>query len=210
VETAAIALSYVGQGQDAHHGRGAGHLARILRRFDLCHAWVDEGVPLGDDLGAYDLVYLVGRGTFQPGQDDMQALYTYLQGGGTLLIEGCRRGASAGDAPADAALSELLASLGVQLAALPPDHALLAEPFLFSAPPAGFEMEGAPQVSIGGLAGEPGVIRSMADYGCLWQGERRARSGDRPEPASREEIRAALEWGCNIVAYALDRRRQAG
>ena len=50
-------------------------------------------------------------------------------------------------------------------------------------------------------AGE-GVIFSMCDYGCLWQGARR------DNLASREEIRTAYEWGGNIVAYAVDRLRR--
>jgi hypothetical protein len=45
-----------------------------------------------------------------------------------------------------------------------------------------------------------GVILSARDYGCLWQGARRG------GPASREEIRAALEWGSNVVAFAVKRR----
>jgi hypothetical protein len=47
-----------------------------------------------------------------------------------------------------------------------------------------------------------GVILSACDYGCLWQGERRGQA------ASREEIRAAHEWGSNIIAYAAARRAQ--
>jgi len=92
----------------------------------------------------------------------------------------------------------LLASMGVQLEELSPDHRLLREPFLFAAPPPGFEIEAEQQF----LAGE-GVLYSTYDYGCLWRGERRGRA------ATREEIRAALEWGGNIVAYALERRQAA-
>jgi hypothetical protein len=46
------------------------------------------------------------------------------------------------------------------------------------------------------------VIFSTCDYGRLWQRQRR--NG----PASREEIRAALEWGANLFAYALDNRQK--
>jgi len=46
------------------------------------------------------------------------------------------------------------------------------------------------------------VIFSTHDYGCLWQGERRGGS------ASREEIRSAMEWGSNVVAYALARHKR--
>jgi hypothetical protein len=47
------------------------------------------------------------------------------------------------------------------------------------------------------------AIFSTYDYGCLWQGEQRGGS------ASREAIRAALEWGSNVVAYAVSRRERA-
>jgi hypothetical protein len=45
-----------------------------------------------------------------------------------------------------------------------------------------------------------GVIFSTADYGCLWQGDRRSGA------AGREAIRAAHEFGANILAYAEARR----
>jgi hypothetical protein len=54
-----------------------------------------------------------------------------------------------------------------------------------------------------GLKVGEGVIVSACDYGCLWQGERRGRA------ASREEIRAAHEWGSNLMAYAVARRAEA-
>jgi hypothetical protein len=72
----------------------------------------------------------------------------------------------------------------------------LTEPFLFGAPPPGYETQGKPEV----LAAD-GVIFSTCEYGRLWQGERRG------GVASREEIRSAVEWGNNILTYALERHR---
>jgi hypothetical protein len=46
------------------------------------------------------------------------------------------------------------------------------------------------------------VIISSYDYGCLWCGERR--NG----PAEREAIRSAMEWGENLVQFAVARRHQ--
>jgi hypothetical protein len=91
---------------------------------------------------------------------------------------------------------DMLASFGAQVSNLPAGHVLLTEPNFVAAPPVGFETEGALKVG-------DGVIVSTFDYGCLWQGERR---GQTP---SREEIRAAHEWGANLLAYALARHRQA-
>lgn len=189
-EATRLAVSYVGGPESREHGRGVTYLARALRQAGQ-GVWVDDGIPLASGLEDYALVYLVGQDAFQLERDEMNAVYAYLQGGGTVLVESCRRAISAGDPPADASFFELLASMGLQLEELPPDHALLLDPFLFSQPPPGFETEGAPQLSIG-----EGVIFSTHDYGCLWRGQRRGRA------ATREEIRTAMEWGSNVVAYA--------
>ena len=85
--------------------------------------------------------------------------------------------------------------MGVKVGELSPGHPLLVKPFLFAAPPPGFETDTESQILVG-----DGVILSTFDYGCLWQGKRR------DGPASREEIRTAMEWGSNIVTYAMDRR----
>jgi len=195
-----LAVSYTGGLTDAGHGRGASYLARALRRSGQ-HVWVDDRIPLAPGLEGYTVAYLVGRDAFQLSRDEMNALYALLQGGGTVLIESCRNGIKAGDPPADVSFLDLLASLGVQLQELKAGHELLVGPYLFATPPAGFEMpesgQGTPKVLVG-----EGVIFSTYDYGCLWQGERRE------GPASREEIRSAMEWGSNIVAYAVERRRK--
>jgi hypothetical protein len=192
-DIATIAVCYAGKENHAQHGRGADHLARALRQAGH-RIWLDDNVPLSPGLAPYMLIYLVGQGTFQLGRDEMTALYTYIQGGGTVFIESCRRDVNAGNPPADVAFAELLTSLGIRPGALPPEHRLLAEPFFFATPPPGYETQGTPR-----LVASDGVILSTFDYGCLWNGERRGRA------ASREEIRSALEWGSNIVAYAAGR-----
>jgi len=202
---ASIGVSFLGEGDGAAHVRGTAQLARALRRLDGMRAWVDTDVALGDALGQYALLYLVGQGPFELEQRQLQALYEYLQAGGTVLIESCRRGTQEGDPPSDASFRDLLASLGVGLSDLPTGHTMLEDPYLFAALPAGFETREATVLSLGGLADDPGsVVMSTFDYGCLWQGERRG------GPATREEIRAALEWGTNLVTYALQRRQRAG
>lgn len=199
---ASIAVSYLGEGDGAAHGRGAANLARTVRRLETVRVWVDVGVGLDGAIEPYTLLYLVGRGPFQVEQRPMQALYEYLQGGGTVLFESCRRASAEDDPLADASFRDLLASLGVGLSELPAGHALLEDPHLFAVLPVGFETADARTLSLGGLAdGAGSVVMSTYDYGCLWAGERRGR------PATREEIRAALEWGTNLVAYALQRRQ---
>jgi hypothetical protein len=192
---ASIAVCYTGGLKNVQQGHGANYLARALRHAGR-RAWVDDRVPLASGLETYTLVYLVGRDAFQLNRDEMSALYAYLQAGGTLLIESCRRGDEDGDPPSDASFLDLLGSMGVELKKVQRGHDLLVSPHLFAAPPPGYETGGPPAVSVGG-----GVIFSTGDYGCLWQGERRGRA------ASREEIRTAMEWGENIIAYALKRSR---
>jgi hypothetical protein len=193
-EIISVAVSYTGGPTDDRHGRGADALARALR-YAGRRAWVDDRILLGPGLESYTLLYLVGQDSFQLDRDEMNALYAFLQGGGTLFVEACRRN-QAGDPPAVLSFLDLLASMGIQLQEVPPEHDLLSTPHLFATPTPGFETEEPPRL----LAGE-GVILNYSDYGCLWQGERRDR------PATREEIRAAIEWGENLVAYALKRRK---
>ncbi|HFD40884.1 MAG TPA: DUF4159 domain-containing protein [Anaerolineae bacterium] len=192
-EIISLAVCHLGEGE-RRHTAGADFVARALGRTGFLRAAVDEDIPLAEGLERYTLLYLVGRGTWQLSRDEMNALYAYLQGGGTVLLESCGPESAA----ADAAFADLLAAFGFQLADLPPGHPLLTTPYLFAAPPKGAAEEGeGPAIQIG-----QGVIWSRRDYGCLWQGA--------VEPApSREAIRAGLEWGCNVVTYAYERRRGA-
>ena len=183
-------------GFDERHRLGADYLARAVSQSHGRRVWVDDGVTLAPGLETYTLVYLVGHAAFQLTPGEMNALYACLQGGGTLFVEGCRRGTQ-GDPPSHASLVDMLSSLGIKLEKLPPGHSLLTEPSLFAAPPAGFETGGTPAIGVG-----EGAIYSTGDYGCLWQGERRSGA------ASREDIRSALEWGGNLIAFAEARRRK--
>ncbi|OQY36611.1 MAG: hypothetical protein B6243_02665 [Anaerolineaceae bacterium 4572_5.2] len=179
------------------HAAGANNLARALSHSEAYKLWVDDDASLNDDLQPYDLVYLVGQSAFQLTADEMKPLYDYLQSGGTLLVESCRRKVKKGNPPADASFLDLFTSLGVNLKPLSADDTLLKAPYFFTAPPAGFESEGQPAIQI-----SEGVIFSSFDFGCLWAGDRRSGA------ASREELRSAMEWGANIVAYALRRSKE--
>lgn len=191
---ASVALIHLG-GAGAQHGRGAQALARGLRAHQRS-VWADDGAALDSGLSSYTLVYLVGHDSFQLSANEMNALYAVLQNGGSLLAESCRREAGAAGR-AEASFAALFGALGVTLESVGAGHRLLQGPALFSAAPAGFETNGVPQIQ-----GGEGVLYSTADYGCLWHGERR--SG----PASREEIRAAHEFGLNVLDWAAERARR--
>jgi hypothetical protein len=180
------------------HAHGLQRLAEALRH-NGHPAWVNDGLTLTptSDLSGYTLVNVVASGEVKLTADEMNVLYNYLQGGGTLLLEVCQHGPQSD--LAEAALRDMLDSFGVKVAEIPDGHALLAEPYFFARPPAGYVVDGTPSFKVG-----EGVIFSLNDYGCLWQGERTGR------PASREEIRAAHEWGANMVAYALKRCGRSG
>ena len=188
-----LAVVHLG-GTGGRHGAGAGYLARALRAAGQ-PTWADDDVQLAGSLSAYALIYLVGHNSFQLSTDQMNSLYGFVQAGGTVFAESCRRDAPAATA-ADHAFNDLFSSLGIKLDTVATGHNLLVEPNLFAAPPAGYETDGLPIVR----AGE-GVLFSAADYGCLWQGERRSGA------AGRDAIRTAHEWGGNILALAESRRR---
>ncbi|RMG65564.1 MAG: DUF4159 domain-containing protein [Chloroflexi bacterium] len=198
-DVAGVAVCYVGEPalkEQARAGYLAGidAMARAASRGGATDFWVDDDVPLTGPLDRYVLVYVVGLGGFQMSPEAMKALYAYLQAGGTVLWEGCHR---AGDgAAADAAIREVLGSFGMQPVEVTPGHPLLSTPWLFGAPPSGYDADEPGQLWI-----HDGLIVSRSDYGSLWQGWRAGR------PATREEIRAAHELGANVLAYALRRRR---
>jgi hypothetical protein len=198
VEPASIAVCYAGGKPQSEGAHGVANLARVLNRAgrQVC---LDENVPIESGLERYALVMLVGYGDFKLSRAEMNALYSVLQAGGTLLLEACRKDATPeGAVMADKVFTDLVDSFGLRIAKVTAGHPLLSEPNLFAAPPVGFESEGL----LASQAGE-GVVVSSMDYGCLWQGLRRG------GPASREEIRSALEWGENLLAYAQKRRQEA-
>ncbi len=188
-----VALSFAGSSSETPHAAGLSNLAQSLRQAGH-NVWVDRNVPLRYGLESYALVCLVGRDAFDLGPDEMTALYNFRQRGGVIFYESCRRYVRSEAPGGDRSFRELMGSLGIKLEPLPVAHRLLAEPYLFGEPPDGFETLGQPQLEVA-----DGVIFSTYDYGCLWQGARRDRI------ASRNEIRNALEFGANIVQYAISR-----
>jgi hypothetical protein len=191
-----LGVAHVGGNAGFRHGRGLNGVARYLRYNTDQRVWVDEGIRLTAGLDRYALIYLVASGFWQPKAEEANALAEYWRSGGTIFFESCRHDIPAGAAPADNSFVQWAMSVGARLDDLPRDHFLLTEPYLFSAPPAGFETQGAPVIKMA-----EGLIFSAHDYGCLWQAEQRSGA------PQREAVRAALEWGTNLVLYAAARRR---
>lgn len=190
-----VGISSAGKVADKHHITGMSSLARALRRTRNLPVWVDKDVALDGNLEDYTLIYMIAEKAFKLSAKETDAVKAYLEAGGTLLLESCRQ-AKSGAAPAsDKSFTEMATALGGKLDVLKPGHSLMDDPFLFGEPPVGYEADKVPEVTIG-----DGIIFSTAGYGRLWLGECRGRS------ATREEIRAGIEWGHNILQYAAHRK----
>lgn len=190
---ARMAVSRLGADRDdanvpSAYERGAQTLSRALRHAGRTPLWVDVAVPLGGQPDDYDVLYLVVE-TADVETAALNALYDYLQQGGTVLIE---VSAEAQSEEVEAAVFDMLGSLGITLEPVAPGHALLERPHLFAAPPGGERSDAsAPRLMVG-----EGVIFSRAGVGMTWGGH------GWEAPPTRAEIRAAHEWGENLVRYA--------
>jgi hypothetical protein len=184
-----MAICYLGEVKDKEHGRGARYLAHALNRLSRYHISVNDNVALAPGIEVNTLIYLVGQGDFELSSGQLNGLSNYVKKGrGTLLIESL-------DSEARAAFLNILQAMDREPETLEPGHRLLIEPYLFATPPPGFETQDTAEVLV-----SDGVIFSTCNYGLLWQGK--VRDG----VPSREQIRCAVEWGGNIIAYARDRR----
>lgn len=191
-------VAYLSPLDDPSHSRGVSRLARSVSMQPEMRVLVNDRVDLRGDLGEYTLLCLVARREFAVDDGVLAALRGFVEGGGTLFIESCHR--EGGERPgADGSFDTLLRGLGIAPRAAKRHDPILSEPFFFAQPPEGFENQGAP-----GLRVADGVVVSGLDYGCIWQGDRR--NGN----ATREEIRAAMEWGHNLLLYAWQRRTAGG
>lgn len=188
-----VVVCYLGPTKDNKAGRGANYLAQALNYQGRYRLQVDDGAVIGPTIVSNTLVYLVGQGSFELEPGLMNGLRNYVQRAkGTLLLEGL-------DAKAEQSFDNFVKAINISVAPPQAGHPLLTRPNLFAAPPPGYETQGESKFLVG-----DGLILSGHKYGLVWQGERSGRL------ASREEIRSALEWGGNIMAYAEARRRMSG
>lgn len=200
------AVVYLGEAKDHFYGRGLARLSDEFRRMPLelqsdravrqvIHLVVDDNVVLDPSVLRYNLICLVGRGKFQITANQLKGLQSYLEHGGTLFLEAL-------DDTSKSAFVDLAFQMGLKLGPPATGHPLLEKPFLFAAPPPGFENRG--DVLTGDTNTQPaGFILSTANYGGIWNGKARDRI------ATREEIRSAIEWGANLFAYVLERQAHA-
>lgn len=139
---------------------------------------VDTQISISNELPAYDLVYLSGKGAFKLDADHLKSLRAVLDAGRMLITESL-------DAAAEKSFGAVFEKLGIKLSSLESSHSILTSPFLFNAPPAGPLGN---QIQVNGR-----VIFSTAGYSLAWSGA--AASGQ----ACRADIRSAHEWGINLL-----------
>lgn len=169
------------------YAQGVIHLANVLSTQTRFKMIVEDAVPLDASLLRYDLVFLVPGQATALTKEQADALRAYLEKGGKLLVE-------FNQPVSDKEIAGLMKPAGVILEKIPPVHALFQKPNLFFFPPTGSlpaEQDGV--WSWGGVA-----LCVSGGYGDLW-------SGQAPrEQLSRSAVRAALEWGVNLVNYLLE------
>lgn len=122
---------------------------------------------------------------------ERKLLSIYLDGGGVLLLEACAT--SGGDA--QKALAAVAQAVGRKPQPVKRDHPLLISRHVFAAPP--------PGAAKGQLFESDGLLVSTNDYTCAWNG------GTADKPLDRADIRTAVEFAENMLAYAVWRKGNA-
>ncbi|MBD2021003.1 DUF4159 domain-containing protein [Leptolyngbya sp. FACHB-36] len=141
----------------------------------------------------YDLLYLTGTQSLTLQKPERTALQSYLEAGGVLLVD---------VPPGGAALAKSVMSLAQQMGTpleylnrLSPHHPLRTQPFLFAALP---RISDQPiQVLTAG-----GIVLTIGDLAAAW-------GLDDALSLPRETLRAAHEFGINLLHFAWKRRSWA-
>lgn len=176
-----VAISNLGK-ESTKAAEGWGYLSREMARSSDYRLLIDQEVPLTSALLDYDLVYLGGIGSFRSLKRTVSALSEYLGSGKGLIIEALNE-------EAQESCQDLLGDLGRKLRPIQDNHSILAEPFLFNDPPGS---DNGDQITL-----DSQVIFTTVGYSYAWTG---LAAGNR---LSRAEIRAAHEWGDNMIHYLL-------
>ncbi len=169
-------------------------LRYLLRELSLTTAYRSRwagSVRLGDSIPAVSFLYLSGSRGFHVDSTAQAHLQDFLQHGGLIFADGCQGELTVEFA---AAVQAMATALGRQLQPVVRWHPMLTARHVFAEPP----LSSPDRIA---LAEGDGIVLSTADYGCAWQG------GAPDHPLSREMVRAALEFGINVLVYARQRQR---
>lgn len=174
---------------DAHAGV-ASLVARAINLDGAYRARYLGKVQPGDGLPDSTLLYVSGNREFSVSSGVTNWLKAFLDGGGTLVGDGCH--ATPAD-PFGGAFDKLSREVSRQMRRVAAGERLLVAHHLFGAPPPGLAKADSGLVLAGG-----GVIYMASDFGCILSGD-----GD-PAPA-RSSIRACEEFATNLAATAHER-----
>lgn len=186
VAIADLALPDAGEG----HAGGGALLARAINVDGVYRARYTGEVRPGDAIGDVSILYTSGAKEFSLNEGTTNWLKSFLEGGGTLIGDGCH------SAPADpfgAAFDKLGKALGRQLKRVVPGDGLLWAHHVFGAPPAGQV-----KTDVGLILAGGGVVYCASDYGCVL-----AAAGE--TPPARAVIRAVEEFATNLAVSARER-----
>ena len=171
---------------DADVLKGWDYLGKFSQMMQKYHIIVDGEEQLLQDLSAYDLVYLGGKGNYSLNASQTKSLTSFLEQGKTLMVEPVSDSARE-------ACQKMLKKLDLKPVKPDGDSFLFSTPFLFAEAPVGFSGN---KVEIG-----RNILYSTAGYARSWAGK--VATG----VASRSDIRSFHEWGLNLINYGLE---QAG
>lgn len=175
---------YLGKVKNKTHGRGLSAMAEELKERSAWSLIVEDNLKLDKSVLSFSLLYLVLEGELAWDEAQISTLKAFLDQDGLLFIEN-------GDNAASDASQKLCEQLKINLKPVRKEHALLSRPWHFAEAPAGFSKAGE-------LLAKDNVVMSSYNYGRLWFGE--CEEGT----PSREAIRAAMEFGQNLLTYLED------
>jgi hypothetical protein len=180
------------------HLQGWFNLTREIRNTAKYNLWVERFRRLTTaTLAQCMLLVLSGHNQYDLTNQEEEVLRAYLERGGVVFVENCRVARNTNAVAVDNKLRTVLALSQQQLVTLNSTHELLQVPHYFAQLPAGAVTRGQPTVEMFTGIGKGVVLLSTYDYACLWGGQRW------DEVAQRSIIRDAMEWGNNLLAYAI-------
>ena len=188
VEVAELVIPEAGGG----HAGAAALLARAVERGGAFRTRYAGEVRIGNPVPDGGILYATGSADFSLPGGSVEWLRAFLDGGGTVIGDGCH--ATPAD-PFGGAFDRLAKTLGRQLRRVIAGDRLLWAHHAFGAAPPGLV-----KTDIGLVLAAGGLVYCASDYGCVLRGGADA-------PSHREAIRAVEEFAANLVATASERRQ---
>jgi hypothetical protein len=186
-----VGVAVLPEESDSHpvHLKGVMSLIRTLNMTTNVSASFSGLINLSEIPQNLDLLIMAGQTKFMCTDSMNSELAEFLEGGGVLFGEACNGTNGNTDEGLEfrLAFNELAQNLNSTFAPVDIGNTLLNSVYQFGSPPDSVYGPGV-------VISDGRIIYSDSDYGCIWEGG--------PEN-SRELIRAATEFGINIVASPL-------